>query len=418
MDKSPSCNRFNEIYNDSLSKYVYGLIENLKGQGFSENTLKNYFRCLRPVQCYMTQEGIDEYTPEVGIEYLDNYYKIHKSKGPSARFKRTCILRLNDFYNGIESIVVHPSRRHKEIPKIFICEAEDFLSSDANRVLSSRTIERKKTALAVFLSKCIDNNINSLTELTPENVISFTINVTDKWQWYIVRDFLRYLATNNQLSKDLSTFVPHLERDFKLPSTYSIEEIHRVEDCIDRSTKIGKRDYAIIVLASCLMMRAGDIIRLCISNIDFEHSTIIFTAQKNSERLKFSMPENVKNALMDYMNSIDISDGVLFRQNQTPYRSLSSSAVYNVVTKYFKAAGIDCMEKHHGPHALRASSATSMVNDDIPYETVRKILGHDSRNAIKHYARVDVEKLRRCSLQPPSVSGNFSIFLEGGDIDV
>lgn len=59
MDKSPSCNRFNEIYNDSLSKYVYGLIENLKGQGFSENTLKNYFRCLRPVQCYMTQERVD-----------------------------------------------------------------------------------------------------------------------------------------------------------------------------------------------------------------------------------------------------------------------------------------------------------------------------------------------------------------------
>lgn len=160
MDKSPSYNRFDEIYNDSLSKYVYGLIENLKGQGFSENTLKNYFRCLRPVQCYMTQEGIDEYTPEVGIKYLDNYYKIHKSKGPSARFKRTCILRLNDFYNGIESIVVHPSRRHKDIPEIFICEAEDFLSSDENRVLSSRTIERKKTLSRISVLRKTEQPLN------------------------------------------------------------------------------------------------------------------------------------------------------------------------------------------------------------------------------------------------------------------
>ena len=57
-------------------------------------------------------------------------------------------------------------------------------------------------------------------------------------------------------------------------------------------------------------------------------------------------------------------------------------------------------KRKSGPHALRASLASSMVNDDINYETVRKVLGHSSNNAIKHYARIDTERLRRYSLTP------------------
>lgn len=57
--------------------------------------------------------------------------------------------------------------------------------------------------------------------------------------------------------------------------------------------------------------------------------------------------------------------------------------------------------------------ASSMVNDDISYETVRKVLGHSSNNAVKHYARIDVEKLRRYSLTPPAPAGRFHAFLYG-----
>ena len=52
-------------------------------------------------------------------------------------------------------------------------------------------------------------------------------------------------------------------------------------------------------------------------------------------------------------------------------------------------------------------------NDDISYETVRKVLGHSSNNAIKHYARIDVEKLRRYSLTPPVPTNKFYAFLYG-----
>lgn len=51
---------------------------------------------------------------------------------------------------------------------------------------------------------------------------------------------------------------------------------------------------------------------------------------------------------------------------------------------YILASKVNSERRKQGPHVLRASLASSMVNDTIPYETVRKVLGHSSNNAIKH----------------------------------
>ena len=92
---------------------------------------------------------------------------------------------------------------------------------------------------------------------------------------------------------------------------------------------------------------------------------------------------------------------------------MTTSTLRRALKKYISLAGIDPGNRKCGPHALRSSLASSMVNDDIPYETVRKVLGHSSNNAIKHYARIDIEKLRRYSLAPPAPASRFHAFLYG-----
>ena len=54
-----------------------------------------------------------------------------------------------------------------------------------------------------------------------------------------------------------------------------------------------------------------------------------------------------------------------------------------------------------------------MVNDDVPYQAVRTILGHSNPDAIKHYAKLDTEKLRECAVEVPKPSGSFKTFLDG-----
>ena len=96
----------------------------------------------------------------------------------------------------------------------------------------------------------------------------------------------------------------------------------------------------------------------------------------------------------------------IFINVYAPYNPISTGTIRNLLKKYIAAAGIDVGNRKKGPHAFRSSVASSMVNDDVS-------LGHSSNNAIKHYARIDVEKLRPYCLEPPKVSEKFEAFLKG-----
>lgn len=66
---------------------------------------------------------------------------------------------------------------------------------------------------------------------------------------------------------------------------------------------------------------------------------------------------------------------------------MTTSTIRNALRNYIAASRVNSGQRRRGSHVLRSSLASSMVNDIVPYETVRKVLGHSSNNAIKHYAR-------------------------------
>ena len=73
----------------------------------------------------------------------------------------------------------------------------------------------------------------------------------------------------------------------------------------------------------------------------------------------------------------------LFLRKNAPFERMTTSTMCNALTEYFMAAGIDISEKKHGLHTLRASLASSMVNNNVPYEVVRKVLGHNDPRGIR-----------------------------------
>jgi hypothetical protein len=54
-----------------------------------------------------------------------------------------------------------------------------------------------------------------------------------------------------------------------------------------------------------------------------------------------------------------------------------------------------------------------MVNGGIPYDVVRKALGHADPQAVKHYAKADVENLRLQAVDVPAPTGTFAMILQG-----
>jgi len=224
---------------------------------------------------------------------------------------------------------------------------------------------------------------------------------------------LRFLFSDGYTDRDYSNIVPEYKRPQPMPSVYSTDEIRRVENT--DSGRCKKRNYAMLLLATRLGIRSGDIARLTFADVDFVADTIRLTQQKTAARIELPLLPEIKAALTDYVdNERPKSDSAyIFTISRPPYNRVTIMQIGKTTARALQNAGIDCGTRGRGPHAFRSSLASSMVNDNIPYEIVRKTLGHVDPNAIKSYARLDVEQLRLYSLAPAEASGDFAELLAG-----
>jgi integrase len=169
-----------------------------------------------------------------------------------------------------------------------------------------------------------------------------------------------------------------------------------------------------ILLASRLGMRSGDIVLLRCKDVDFNTDEVNIIQQKTGKNLHLPLIPEVKTALQEYLDARAVfEEEHIFLNVYAPYHPVTTSTMRSAIRKYMTLAAIDIGARKHGPHSLRSSLASAMVNDSISYETVRKVLGHSSNNAIKHYARIDIEKLRLYSIPPAEPSGAFLRYLNG-----
>lgn len=405
-----------EIKDPQFKQLLETFIVFLKEKSYKDYVVDNYRRTLAKVDLYMQDHAISGYTPEVGIYYCEQYIGQHQTGKSRAAAIRTVFGRLNDFFLGKEYRVQRTYRNPAVLPNDYEDAVNAYGQSCHASGNKSNTVFSNCQKVRSFLWFCIDLGCTDVNSLSPSHITKACLMLENKDAWASVRAFLKFLCTKSRSDMDFSTVVPHYSRSFRLPVSYRIDEIRRIEAAIDRNTKIGKRDYAMILLATRLGMRSGDIVLLCNSNVDFKSRQINFTQQKNGEEIQFPLLPEIEEALKDYLTNgrPDSNENRIFLRCKAPFQPVTTSVLRFETAKYFNAAGIDIDGRKHGPHTFRSSLATSMVNDAVPYEAIRKILGHTDPDAVKHYAKLDVERLRFCAVEVPEATGSFKEFLEGG----
>lgn len=170
-----------------------------------------------------------------------------------------------------------------------------------------------------------------------------------------------------------------------------------------------------LLLATRLGIRTGDIVTMTFDELDFRAETIRIIQNKTGVLLELPMLPCVCNALKDYIQNYrgNSTSEYVFLSLHPPFSHLTPVAFGRYVRLALQAAEIKPGTRRTGPHAMRSSLASSMVNDGISYEAVRRTLGHTSANAIKSYAKLDVEQLKLYTLEPPEASGHFAEYLSG-----
>lgn len=223
---------------------------------------------------------------------------------------------------------------------------------------------------------------------------------------FTLRDFLKFLYKDNLISKEASNAFPIIvsNKFEKVPSFYSKTEINELLGCVDRGTEIGKRDYAILILAIQLGMRAGDIRKLRMQNIRWEINKIEFIQEKTKNPICLPLTENIKYALLDYLKNSRPKSSLpnIFVRHRAPFMPFAEkNPFYWVINKYLKKANIKTTGKKHGLHPMHYSLASNLLSKNIPIHVVTGILGHKRQDTTNMYLRIDTGMLCTVALEVP-----------------
>lgn len=304
-------------------------------------------------------------------------------------------------------------KKNLQLPPQFSSLLPDFL--DALRIsnLSSTTIARYRSFYIKLFHDFSLQGVSTWIEIDHHTLSTAFSHSNNKAEFvHFSRRLFKYLLDHKYIPCDYSGILPVVKKRQTIPSVYSPTELKQLFDCIETTTPNGKRDYAILLLAAKIGLRASDICQLKFSNFDFDANLIRFTQQKTGVRQILPIPTEVRTALHEYIEkgrSHSDEQFIFIKSNGNP---LLSTDIAKIATKWFQKSKIDIRGRHHGPHALRMSFASQLIAENTPYEIVSVALGHVNRDTTVHYVEFAIESLRKCALESPVPRGALKKYLE------
>lgn len=220
-----------------------------------------------------------------------------------------------------------------------------------------------------------------------------------------LRALLRFLYRTRRVGIDLAPRVlgPTLYAYEAIPSVLSEEQIAAVLKSArkDRSP-MGYRDYAILLLLATYGLRAGEITRLRLEDLEWRAETVHIRHTKTGATSRLPLTGEVGEALLDYLRlGRPQSDArEVFLRARAPYRPLSS--LYQEVRRRVEAAGVKPSGKS-GPHTFRHARAVTLLRAAVSRKLIGDLLGHRSEEATRVYLKLATEDLRAIALEIPEV---------------
>jgi site-specific recombinase XerD len=386
----------------------------LKNKGYEESTLSCYQAAMNSLTRYANARECPIYTPQIGQDFIKSEERLGFIKAAALRSYRKATRRLDEFIDG-EKFTFTALRANYICPEEFSDVRDGFLRLLKKQGLKERTVGNYRAFSAQLFQDFIHNGITSWNDVNAKALTGAFERSPSKCLFAEhARQLFKYLVNMGIVKYDYSGILPKVYCEKKIPSVYHYGEVETLLMSVNRASAMGKRDYAVILLALRLGLRAADIRLLKFSDVDFDNATIRFSQYKTENAQRLTLLPEVAEALHDYIdNGRGESDKpyIFLTNRKTPFsRSLPTA----IATKYFKESGIDWGDRKHGSHALRSTLASELVEEGVPFEVIRKILGHEDPKALTYYVKFATKSLRFCALEVPAPRGRFASYLSGG----
>ena len=213
-----------------------------------------------------------------------------------------------------------------------------------------------------------------------------------------LRSFLRFLLMKGHLEINLASAVPKVAgwRLSELPRYLEPAQVEKILKVCDRRTGVGKRNYAILLLLARLGLRAGEVVKLTLDDINWSAGEVCIRG-KGSRIDRLPLLQDVGAAIADYLQRARprCSSRRVFVYARAPYEGFASppNGISCLVRRALKRAKLN--PPHKGAHILRHSLATRMLNNGASLSQIGRVLRHKNIQTTEIYAKVDLIALRK-----------------------
>jgi integrase len=393
----------------AIQQTIASVSERLTRGGYAKSTINHFKNTANHLVEYMKSADIEAYTTEVGIRFLEARYGFDVNVVPSHNeaSKLRHLRKLSEYQ--LHGTIVMKRISGYDIPKGFSEETSAFLSYRRFEGIVEKNIGTISLYLERYFEYLTSQKVMQIPQVTGRHIHGFLrfitgfSDATKDHMMRTVRQFMLFCYKNGYHNQDLSSYAPivRYEKRARLPSAYSLDEVTKLLESVDRSNPIGKRDYAIVLLIARLGLRSGDVVNLKFENINWEENRISITQQKTGRPLTLPLLEDVGLAIIDYLKfgrpKCEYQN--IFVVHKPPETPCTVGGMYTLVSNRISRAGLLTGERKRGPHALRHSLASRLLEENIPLPIISEILGHASSNTTATYLSIDINKLRQCALE-------------------
>jgi len=397
-----------------LTELLHELEQEMLRIGYTEGSMQFYRRRWQMLLQFAQERDETYYSERLGIYFVEKYFHIFEKDfdqtlSQSDTQELRIIRMVGDFQ--LHNTVLRRYYKHKKIltDPYFIEISSHFEQYCADKHYSKVTIGHYVKQSARFMDYLSSQKVADCKEISPtfinayiKTLAGYTYKTVEQ-NICSIRAFLRFLLETGEIQTDYAEKIPMVQarKQTRIPSVWTEDELKKLIAAIDRGSPKGKRDYAIILLACQLGMRCRDIKNLKMEHFQWEEKKLVFVQSKTREPLSLPLTLEVGWAVIDYLKygRPKIDSPYIFVKHMAPFGPFSEdNHLHQLIKRYMELAHLPTLKKRRGMHSLRHTMASMLLENDTPLSTISNILGHADTDSTAVYLKVDIKKLKECSL--------------------
>lgn len=282
--------------------------------------------------------------------------------------------------------IITEYKQYLKLEKSFSSNTIDAYLTDLDKLMAYLTLEGKD---------CL--------EVTPDDLETFSaglhdIGINARSQARIlsgVRAFYRFLLLEDYIQQDPCELLESPQTGRHLPDVLTVEEIDRLIGSIDRSSREGQRNRAILETLYSCGLRVSELCNLKLSDLYLNEGFIKVEGKGSKQRLVPISPK----AISELNNYFPDRNTGLIKPGYEDFvfisrfgKNISRIMVFHIIKELAGMAGI---KKTISPHTFRHSFATHLLEGGANLRAIQCMLGHESIGTTEIYTHIDRNRLRQ-----------------------